>query len=56
VSEVLKERTDDLPVKMMEVTLSIHWREGISEKNLSLRTMKMVDKIAPAGKSIPTPA
>jgi prepilin-type N-terminal cleavage/methylation domain-containing protein len=56
ISEVLKERTDNLPVKLLEVTLTIHWREGASEKDLSLKTMKMVDKMAPAGESTPAPA
>jgi prepilin-type N-terminal cleavage/methylation domain-containing protein len=49
VSEVMKERTDNLPVKLMEVALTIHWMEGIKEKNLHLKTMKMVDKTVPTG-------
>ena len=44
IAEVLQERTDNLPVKLMEVVLTIHWREGSKEKKLTLRTMKMVDK------------
>ena len=44
ISEVMKERTDNLPVKLMEVVLTIHWREGMKEKSLRLKTMKMVDK------------
>ena len=48
ISEVLKERTDNLPVKMMEVVLTIHWIEGQREKSLSLKSQKMADKIAPA--------
>jgi prepilin-type N-terminal cleavage/methylation domain-containing protein len=49
ISEVMKERTDNLPVKLMEVALTIHWMEGIKEKNLHLKTMKMVDKTVPTG-------
>jgi type II secretion system protein I len=49
ISEVMKEKTDNLPVRLMEVALTVHWMEGIREKSLSLKTMKMVDKAAPAG-------
>lgn len=55
VAEVLKERTDTLPVRLMEVALTIHWREGAGDKSLGFRTMKMVDKTAPAGESLPAP-
>jgi len=47
-SEVLKERTDNLPVKMMEVILTIHWVEGQREKSLTLKSQKVIDKMAPA--------
>ena len=56
VSEVMKARTDNLPVKLMEVELTIRWIEGMKEKSLRLKTMKMVDKAAPPGKSPPAPA
>ncbi len=52
ISEVMKPRTDNLPVKLMEVTLTIHWREGVKEKSLLLKTMKMIDKEAPSGKGL----
>ena len=44
ISEVMKERTDNLPVRLMEVALTIRWMEGMKEKNLNLKTMKMIDK------------
>jgi prepilin-type N-terminal cleavage/methylation domain-containing protein len=50
ISEVLKERTDSLPVKLMEVILTIHWIEGRKEKSLSLMSQKIADKIAPTVK------
>jgi len=56
VSEVMKPRTDNLPVKLMEVELTVRWSEGMREKSLRLRTVKMVDKSAPSGKSQPAPA
>jgi general secretion pathway protein I len=46
ITEVLQERTDTLPVKLMEVVLTVHWNEGRKEKKLTLRTMKMVAKTA----------
>ncbi len=56
ISEVMKPRTDNLPVKLMEVDLTIRWIEGMREKSLDLRTVKMVEKVAPAGKSPLAPA
>ena len=50
VSEVAKTRTDNLPVRLMEVDLNIRWIEGMREKSLRLKTMKMIDKGAPSGK------
>ena len=46
VSEVMKPRTDNLPVKLMEIHLTIHWIEGMKEKSLRLKSQKMVDKAA----------
>jgi general secretion pathway protein I len=56
VTEAIKARTDNLPVKLMEVELTVRWIEGMREKSLRLKTVKMVDKAAPAGKSPPAPA
>ncbi len=46
VKEVLKERMDALPVRLLEVTLTVHWNSGLKEKNLTLRTMKTLDRAA----------
>ncbi len=51
ITEVLKERTDNLPVKMMEAILTIHWVEGQKEKSLTLKSQKIADKIAPGVKN-----
>ena len=50
IAEILKDRTDNLPVKLMEVILTTHWITGMKEKNFSLKTVKMVDKIVSAEK------
>jgi general secretion pathway protein I len=44
IAETLKDRTDNLPVKLMDVVLTIHWMEGHKEKSLTLKSQKMVDK------------
>jgi general secretion pathway protein I len=50
IAEVMKPRTDNLPVKLMEVELTLRWFEGVKEKSLRLTTLKMVEKVAPSGK------
>ena len=49
ISEVIRERTDNLPVRLMQVALTVRWMEGIREKSLSLKTIRVVEKTAPAG-------
>ena len=44
VAEVMKDRTDSLPVRLMEVALTVHWIDGAREKNFKLKTMKLVTK------------
>lgn len=56
VQEALPERTDNLPVKLLEVVVTVRWREGMQEKSLRIETLKMVDKIAPAGAASPAAA
>lgn len=50
VSEILKDRTDNLPVKLMEVVLTTRWISGMKEKSFNLKTVKMVDKESTAEK------
>jgi type II secretion system protein I len=44
VSEVMQEKTALLPVRLMEIVLTIQWMDGMKEKNLTLTTAKMVEK------------
>jgi prepilin-type N-terminal cleavage/methylation domain-containing protein len=44
ISEVMKDRTDNLPVKMMQVDLVIHWMKGARDKSLTFRTIKTVGR------------
>ena len=46
IIDVMKERTENLQVKLLEVDLTIHWIQGTKQKSMSLRTFKVVEKIA----------
>lgn len=46
ITDVMKERTENLQVKLLEVDLTIHWLQGTKQKSMSLRTFKVVEKIA----------
>ncbi len=44
VTDTLKERTESLQVKILEIDLTIYWTKGAKEKSLTLKTMKVVNK------------
>jgi len=44
VSEIMKERTENLQVQLMEVSLIFHWTKGTKKKSLSLRAKKVVPR------------
>jgi len=44
VTDALRERTEDLEVKLLQIDLTIHWTKGSKEKSLTLRTMKVAEK------------
>lgn len=44
ISDALKERTDSLQVRILEIDLTVHWMRGTKEKSLTLKTMKVVNK------------
>ena len=46
ITDVIKERTENLQVKLLEVDLTIHWTQGTKQKSMSLKTFKVVEKIA----------
>ena len=47
VREVLPDRTDNLPVRLLEVALTVRWQMGSKAKKLTLRTVKMVNRTGP---------
>ena len=44
VTEALKDRTENLQIALMEVSLTIHWTSGSKEKSLTVKTMKSVQR------------
>ena len=44
VTEILKERTDNLQVRILEIDLTTHWSEGSKMKLLTLKTLRVVNK------------
>ncbi len=44
ISDTLKERTDYLYLKLMQVDLSVLWKNGSKERTWTLRTLKAVVK------------
>jgi prepilin-type N-terminal cleavage/methylation domain-containing protein len=45
VTSAIEERTENLPVKLLEISLTVHWTKGLKERSLSLKTMKLVKKV-----------
>lgn len=44
VADAATDRTENLQVKLLEITLTVHWTRGIKERSLTLKTMKLVEK------------
>jgi len=44
VTGVEAERTENLQVKLLEITLAVHWRSGVRERTFTLKAMKLVNK------------
>jgi hypothetical protein len=47
ITQTLSERSDTLPKKMVEVELKLFWHKGGKEKNLVLKSLKMIDNPNP---------
>lgn len=44
ISTAEDERTENLPVELLEITLRVSWTDGIKDRTFSLKTVKMVEK------------
>lgn len=45
IAEILRDRTENLNVKLYEINLKISWRKGNKEKFLNLKTLKTAGKV-----------
>lgn len=45
VSETQKERTDNLPIKLLQIELVFSWEKALRRKSMTLRTLAVVNKI-----------
>ena len=45
VSEAQKERTENLPVKLLQIEMIFSWEKALRKKSLTLKTLKVVNKI-----------
>jgi prepilin-type N-terminal cleavage/methylation domain-containing protein len=39
-----EDRTDKLPVELLDISLTVSWTRGIKERTLKLKTLKLVNK------------
>ncbi len=44
ITDTLKDRTENLQVKLLQIDLTLRWVKGSKEKSLALSTMKMMKK------------
>ena len=44
IAETLNQRTELLPVRLLDVALTIHWKRGVKDKSMTLRTVKMMGR------------
>jgi len=44
ISETLKDRTENLQVRLLEIDMTVQWTEGLKNKSLTLKTMKVLNK------------
>jgi len=44
VKESLRDRTENLQVRLFDIRLSVYWRKGKRERSVTLNTMKIMNK------------
>lgn len=44
IAETLQDRTDGLSVRVFDVSVTLHWRWGKKNRQITLRTLKTVDR------------
>jgi hypothetical protein len=44
VSESLKERTENLPIKLLQIDMIFSWEKALRKRSLTLKTLKVVSR------------
>ncbi|SPQ00131.1 conserved hypothetical protein [Candidatus Sulfobium mesophilum] len=44
ITKAKEERTENLPLELLQISLTVHWKDGVKERTLTLKTMKAVTK------------
>src|SRR4030043_2201930 len=44
ITDALKDRTENLQARLLEINLTVHWMIGTRNKSITFRTMKVVEK------------
>ncbi len=44
ITNAEEKRTENLPLKLLQISLTVHWKDGVKERALTLKTMKAVTK------------
>src|SRR5512135_3691674 len=44
ITDSEEKRTENLPVKLLQINLTVHWKDGLKERSLTLKTVKAVIK------------
>lgn len=47
VSEVLQEKTDTLPLRLLQIELTLSWKKGLRSRSVTLTTARLVTKLVP---------
>lgn len=45
VSETAKERTENLPIKLLQIEMVFSWEKALRKKSMTFRTLKIVNRI-----------
>jgi prepilin-type N-terminal cleavage/methylation domain-containing protein len=46
LSETMKEKTENKPIKLIQINLTVRWSRGMHERVINLKTFKAVNKTA----------
>jgi type II secretion system protein I len=44
ITKAEEARTENLPLELLQISLTVHWKDGVKERTLTLKTMKAVTK------------